>query len=186
MYPPMQLRPRSTASSSPRTLALVAVIRQCVCRRVLRLGLLTLSRHERLGARQRSLFRMPWWPPSLAVCGNTPTLVGVDLPVGWGRRIRWSHLRGEWRACAGDVIRRQRCWRSWIWRSASRATTHCGSSVFDVMYAAGGRPPMGLLEPSFDPTVFTKNRRRLLRHEVAQRFFEEVGAPGSRARAVER
>src|SRR5438445_13715352 len=33
---------------------------------------------------------------------------------------------------------------------------------------------MGLLEPSFDPTVFTKNRRRLLRHEVAQRFFDEV------------
>jgi transposase len=33
---------------------------------------------------------------------------------------------------------------------------------------------MGLLEPSFDPTAFTKNRRRLLRHEVAQRFFDEV------------
>jgi transposase len=33
---------------------------------------------------------------------------------------------------------------------------------------------MGLLEPSFDPTVFTKNRRRLLKHEVAQRFFDEV------------
>jgi transposase len=33
---------------------------------------------------------------------------------------------------------------------------------------------MGLLEPSFDPTVFTKNRRRLLRHDVAQRFFDEV------------
>src|SRR6266849_2980814 len=26
---------------------------------------------------------------------------------------------------------------------------------------------MGLLEPSFDPTSFTKNPRRLLRHEVA-------------------
>jgi transposase len=33
---------------------------------------------------------------------------------------------------------------------------------------------MALMEPSFDPTVFTKNRRRLLKHEVAQRFFDEV------------
>jgi transposase len=33
---------------------------------------------------------------------------------------------------------------------------------------------MGMLEPSFDPTVFTKNRRRLLKHDVAQRFFDEV------------
>ena len=33
---------------------------------------------------------------------------------------------------------------------------------------------MGLIEPSFDPTVFTKNRQRLLKHEVAQRFFDEV------------
>ena len=33
---------------------------------------------------------------------------------------------------------------------------------------------MGLLEPSFDPTVFTKNRRRLLKHSVAQQFFDEV------------
>src|SRR3982074_3229411 len=33
---------------------------------------------------------------------------------------------------------------------------------------------MGLVEPSFGPTAFTKNRRRLLRHEVAQRFFDEV------------
>ena len=31
---------------------------------------------------------------------------------------------------------------------------------------------MGLLESSFDPTVFTKNRRRLLKHDVAQRFFD--------------
>jgi hypothetical protein len=30
------------------------------------------------------------------------------------------------------------------------------------------------MEPSFDPTVFTKNRRRLLKHDVAQRFFDEV------------
>jgi transposase len=33
---------------------------------------------------------------------------------------------------------------------------------------------MALLEPSFDPTAFTKNRQRLLKHEVAQRFFDEV------------
>src|ERR1700687_1795718 len=33
---------------------------------------------------------------------------------------------------------------------------------------------MGLMEPSFDPTVFITNRRRLLKHEIAQRFFDEV------------
>jgi transposase/IS5 family transposase len=33
---------------------------------------------------------------------------------------------------------------------------------------------MDLLEPSFDQTTFSKNRQRLLRHEVAQRFFDEV------------
>jgi transposase len=33
---------------------------------------------------------------------------------------------------------------------------------------------MGLMKPSFDPTVFTKNRRRLPKHDVAQRFFDEV------------
>lgn len=33
---------------------------------------------------------------------------------------------------------------------------------------------MSLMEPSFDPTVFTKNRRRLLRHDVARQFFDEV------------
>src|SRR6195256_5484223 len=33
---------------------------------------------------------------------------------------------------------------------------------------------MGLMESSFDPTVFTKNRRRLLKHEGALRFFDEV------------
>lgn len=33
---------------------------------------------------------------------------------------------------------------------------------------------MGLLEPSFDPTVFTKNRQRLLKHDVAQQFFDAV------------
>jgi transposase len=33
---------------------------------------------------------------------------------------------------------------------------------------------MGLMEPSFDQTTFSKNRQRLLHHEVAQRFFDEV------------
>jgi transposase len=33
---------------------------------------------------------------------------------------------------------------------------------------------MNLIEPSFDATSFTKNRQRLLQHEVAQRFFDEV------------
>ena len=30
------------------------------------------------------------------------------------------------------------------------------------------------IEPSFDPTVFTKNRERLLRHKVGQKLFDEV------------
>jgi transposase len=33
---------------------------------------------------------------------------------------------------------------------------------------------MDLLEPSFDPTVFTKNRTRLLEHHVGQQLFDEV------------
>jgi transposase len=33
---------------------------------------------------------------------------------------------------------------------------------------------MSLMEPSFDPTVFTKNRQRLLKHAVARQFFDEV------------
>ena len=33
---------------------------------------------------------------------------------------------------------------------------------------------MDLMEPSFDATVFTKNRRRLLRHKVGRKLFEEV------------
>src|SRR5215203_6361131 len=33
---------------------------------------------------------------------------------------------------------------------------------------------MGLLEPSFDASTFAKNRQRLLDHELAQRFFDEV------------
>src|ERR1700687_5862765 len=33
---------------------------------------------------------------------------------------------------------------------------------------------MGLMEPSFDPTVFTKNRQRLLEAVDARQFFVEV------------
>jgi transposase len=33
---------------------------------------------------------------------------------------------------------------------------------------------MSLVEPRFDPTVFTKNRQRLLEHRVAQEFFDAV------------
>jgi IS5 family transposase len=33
---------------------------------------------------------------------------------------------------------------------------------------------MDLLEPGFDASTFAKNRQRLLDHEVAQRFFDEV------------
>jgi transposase len=33
---------------------------------------------------------------------------------------------------------------------------------------------MDLLEPSFDASTFAKNRQRLLAHEVAQQFFDEV------------
>jgi transposase len=33
---------------------------------------------------------------------------------------------------------------------------------------------MSLLESSFDPTVFTKNRQRLLKHRVGQALFDEV------------
>ena len=35
---------------------------------------------------------------------------------------------------------------------------------------------MNLLEPSFDPTTFTKNRARLLEHALGQRLFDEVVA----------
>lgn len=87
------------------------------------------------------------------------------------------------------------------------------SSVFDTMYAEGGRPSvpperllkalllqalfsvrserqlceqlqynllyrwfldMDMLEDAFAPTVFTKNRDRLLKHDVAALFFEAV------------
>lgn len=33
---------------------------------------------------------------------------------------------------------------------------------------------MTLVEPSFDPTVFTKNRQRLMDHQVAREFFDVV------------
>jgi hypothetical protein len=33
---------------------------------------------------------------------------------------------------------------------------------------------MGLMEPSFDQTTFSKNREWLLKHDVAQSFFDEV------------
>ena len=33
---------------------------------------------------------------------------------------------------------------------------------------------MDMMEPSFDPTSFTKNRERLLRHRVGQQLFDEV------------
>jgi transposase len=33
---------------------------------------------------------------------------------------------------------------------------------------------LGMLDPGFDASTFAKNRGRLLRHEVAQRFFDEV------------
>lgn len=39
---------------------------------------------------------------------------------------------------------------------------------------------MDLIEPSFDATVFTKNRRRLLRHKVGRTLFEEVAYEADR------
>src|SRR3954465_15894819 len=33
---------------------------------------------------------------------------------------------------------------------------------------------MNLMEPGFDASTFSKNRERLLRHEVGQQFFDEV------------
>lgn len=33
---------------------------------------------------------------------------------------------------------------------------------------------MNLIDPGFDPTVFTKNRERLLRHKVGQQLFDEL------------
>ena len=39
---------------------------------------------------------------------------------------------------------------------------------------------MDLMEPSFDATVFTKNRRRLLRHRVGRQLFEVVACEADR------
>ena len=39
---------------------------------------------------------------------------------------------------------------------------------------------MDLMEPGFAPTVFTKNRRRLLRHKVGRKLFEEVAYEADR------
>ena len=39
---------------------------------------------------------------------------------------------------------------------------------------------MNLMERSFDPTVFTKNRRRLLEHRIAQALFDEVAVEADR------
>jgi transposase len=43
---------------------------------------------------------------------------------------------------------------------------------------------MDLLEPSFDASTFSKNRRRLLAHAVAQRFFDEVVLAADRLRLL--
>jgi transposase len=39
---------------------------------------------------------------------------------------------------------------------------------------------MNLIEPSFDPSTFSKNRERLLQHNVAQQFFDQVVLAASR------
>ena len=41
---------------------------------------------------------------------------------------------------------------------------------------------MDPVEPGFDPTVFTKNRQRLMRHRVAQEFFDVVVVAQARRR----
>lgn len=43
---------------------------------------------------------------------------------------------------------------------------------------------MDLMEPSFDATVFTKNRRRLLRHKVGRTLFEAVAFEADRRRLM--
>ena len=37
---------------------------------------------------------------------------------------------------------------------------------------------MNLMERSFDPTVFTKNRQRLLEHRIGQSLFDQVVVEG--------
>ena len=43
---------------------------------------------------------------------------------------------------------------------------------------------MDMTEPSFDPTVFTKNRNRLLAHDAAGEFFRAVVERARRARLM--
>src|SRR5260370_19088294 len=39
---------------------------------------------------------------------------------------------------------------------------------------------MNMIEPSFDPSTFSKNRARLLEHNVAQQFFDQIVLAASR------
>jgi len=39
---------------------------------------------------------------------------------------------------------------------------------------------MNMIEPSFDPSTFSKNRERLLEHNVAQQFFDQIVLAASR------
>lgn len=45
---------------------------------------------------------------------------------------------------------------------------------------------MSMDEPGFDPTTFTKNRERLLKHDVAGEFFRAVVTQGRRANLMSR
>ena|SRR5215207_713832 len=56
--------------------------------------------------------------------------------------------------------------------SARGERAFCEQLNYDLLYR--WFLDMGLMEPSFDPTVFTKNRQRLLKHDVAQQFFDAV------------
>lgn len=43
---------------------------------------------------------------------------------------------------------------------------------------------MDMVEPSFDPTTFTKNRERLLEHDVAREFFDAVVSQARRGQLM--
>ena len=43
---------------------------------------------------------------------------------------------------------------------------------------------MNLMERSFDPTVFTKNRRRLLEHRIGQALFDQVVVEADRQKLL--
>lgn len=43
---------------------------------------------------------------------------------------------------------------------------------------------LNIMDPAFDPTTFSKNRRRLLDHEVAPRFFQAVVSEARRHRLL--